>query len=144
MTCQKGQKKEFQVEQISVKDQVRKYGMFENLEKMQQQEPTVWEELWEMRPAGWAGDRFGGFCKSGCLHRDSSKGNALKDFLSRGNGLKSDHFVSYLIISWRSRSEARILMRSSWKNPGNSVVVQHMMMAAQMESGGWLKEIYRW
>lgn len=43
----------------------------------------------------------------------------------------------------RSRPEIRVLMRSSWKNPGNSVVAQNMMMAAQMESGGWLKEIYR-
>lgn len=46
------------------------------------------------------------------------------------------------IMNWRSRPEIRVLMRSSWKNPGNSVAAQNMMMAAQMESGGWLREIY--
>lgn len=30
-------------------------------------------------------------------------------------------------------------MRSTWKNPGNSVVAQNMVVAAQMENGRWLK-----
>lgn len=42
-------------------------------------------------------------------------------------------------MDWRARPEVRILMRSTWKNPGISVVAQNMVVAAQMENGRWLK-----
>ena len=41
VTSQRGRKREFQVEQTSMKAQARKYGMFEKLEKIQWQEPTM-------------------------------------------------------------------------------------------------------